>query len=166
MKKNGLYGMSALSIVGIVFSILGAVYTILGVILWNVPSLEGEDALVGPIFFGIGCLFLVLGVIFLMVEQAKKKQTEALIAGGRYIWGELTEFVPNYNVRVNGRNPYVAVVRYRDAQGIIHVFRSRNLRVFPDTAAIGKQVKVYIKDDSFKPYFVDLTGVMRHVVEH
>lgn len=166
MQKNTLYSLSALSIVGIVFSVLGGIYAVLGAILSNVSGLEGEDALVGPIFLGIGCLFLVFGVVFLLVELAKKKQAEALVSAGQYVWGEIVEFSSNYNVRVNNRHPYVAVVRYRDAMGTVHIFRSRNLKSYPDTTAVGKQVKIYFKNESYKPYYVDMAGLLGHVVEH
>lgn len=69
-------------------------------------------------------------------------------------------------MRVNGKYPFVLLVRYQDRNGNIHIFRSRNLKAYPDRSVIGKQVKVYYENESYKHYYIDLEGVLPKVVEH
>lgn len=165
MEKKAKLGMGALLLIGIIYSVLGGTFVALGIGL--LIGLQGTDTwFIGGIFAGIGGLFLILGIVFLMIEGAKRRRADKLIAGGRYVWGEITEFVPNYNVRINGRHPYAAVVRYRDGYGVTHIFRSGSLRIYPDPAAVGRQVKVYIENDTYKHYYVDMEGILPRVAEH
>ena len=57
--------ISALWIIGLVYSVLGALFVVLGIVL--ALTLE-EGLLFCVIFGGIGLIFLVLGIIFLGVE--------------------------------------------------------------------------------------------------
>lgn len=165
MEKKAKLGMGVLLLIGIIYTILGGLFVALGVGL--LIALNGTDTwLTGAIFAGVGSLFLILGIVFLIVQQRKKRRADRLIAGGRYVWGQIVEFVPNYNVTINGRHPYIAVVRYADGYGVTHIFKSGSLRIYPDPGAVGRQVKVYIGDDTYKHYYVDMDGVLPTVVEH
>ena len=164
MKKARL-GLNPLFLIGVIYTILGAGFVVLGGALW-LGLKERDAALAGIIFVGIGSVFLILGVIFLLVELGKLRRANRLLASGRYIWGEIIDCVPNYNVRINGRNPYVALVRYRDGSGVAHIFKSGSRKLYPDPAILGRQVKVYVSDDRFRHYYVDLEGVLPPVVEH
>ena len=165
MEKKAKLGMGALLLIGITYTILGGIFVALGVGL--LIGLDETDAwFIGAIFAGIGSLFLILGIIFLIIESARKRRADKIIAGGRYVWGEIVEFVPNFNVTINGRHPYIAMVRYSDGYGVTHIFKSGNLRIYPDPAAVGRQVKVYIENDTYKHYYVDIEGILPKVVEH
>lgn len=165
MERKAKRGISAFFLLGVIYGVLGAFFVILGVCLWFF-SADLEAQLVGGIFGGIGSVFFLLGIVFLALEFAKQHRANRLIAAGRYIWGEIVDFAPNYNIRINNRNPYVIMVRYLDAKGVAHIFRSPNLRIYPDRAIIGSQVKVYIQDETFMHYYVDLEGVLPRVIEH
>lgn len=165
MEKKAKLGMSALLLIGAVYAVLGGVFVVLGTALLICLG-EQDVRLVGVVFSGIGSVFLLLGILFLTIEGGKKRRANKLLAGGRYVWGEIVELVPNFNVRINNRHPYIAVVRYRDIYGVEHIFRSTNLRIYPDPALTGRKVKVYVRDERYKPYYVDMDEVLMRYVEH
>ena len=94
--------VSALWIIGLVYSILGAVFAVVGCVLCLV--LGKELRLLGVIFGGIGMLFLVLGLIFLGVEFRKRKKAEELIASGRYVWGSMSDWRVSRSIGICGRH--------------------------------------------------------------
>ncbi len=164
-QKKAKLGMSALKILGIVYTLLGGVFTVLGVtlaaVLW-----EEDVRLVGILFGGIGSIFLVLGILFLAVEAGKKRRANRILASGRYVWGEVIDIIPDFSVRINGRCGYHILVGYTDMYGVRHVFKSPNQRIIRDPDLFGRKVKVYMEDDSYKHYYVDADGILSNVVEH
>ena len=165
MEKKARIGQSALLIIGIIYTALGGTFVILGIAL--AALLRDSDAfMVGLIFGGIGAIFLILGIIFLIVELCKKKRSDALLASGHYILGEVVDFAANINVNVNGRYPYHIIVQYIDPHGVRHIFRSPGLRIFRDPELLGKKVKVYVENDNFKHYYVDVDEILPKYVEH
>ena len=164
VERKAKWNFGAPLIIGIVFSSIGALFFAIGLIL-RIYSADPDADTVGLIFIPLGASFLCLGLGFLVAMLSRKRQADRLIAAGRYVWGQITEFVPNDSIQVNGRHPYVAIVRYEDASGV-HIFRSRNLYRYPDTSAVGLQVKIYIHGERFKPYYVDIDPVLPHVIEY
>ena len=165
MEKKARIGQSALMIIGIIYTALGGTFVILGTAL--AALLRDSDAfMVGLIFGGIGGIFLVLGIIFLVVEICKKKRSDALLASGHYILGEVVDIAANVNVNVNGRYPYYIIAQYIDPHGVRHIFKSPSLRIFRDPELLGKKVKVYVEDDNFKHYYVDVDEILPKYVEH
>ena len=159
-KKTGLGG---LGIAGLILGFMGIVYLILGVCLWM--NLEEEVGIIGIIFTVVGGLLLLLALIFLMIVLKKHRNTQKLVESGRYIWGDVVDCVPNYNVRVNGRHPYRLIVQYRDAMGVIHVFKSRDIYTYIVPEALNRKVKVYVSED-YKQYYVDAEDALALIVEH
>lgn len=165
MEKKARIGRSALLIIGIIYTALGGTFAILGIAL--AALLRDSDAfMVGLIFGGIGAIFLILGIIFLIVEFCKKKRSDALLASGHYILGEVVDIAANINVNVNGRYPYYIIVQYIDPHGVRHIFKSPSLRIFRDPELLGKKVKVYVENDNFKHYYVDVDEILPKYVEH
>lgn len=165
MDKKAKLGLSALLIIGIIYTGLGGLFVILGIGL-KVLLADGDGLMIGLIFGGIGSIFLILGIVFLVLEFRRKKRADALLASGRYVWGEVVDIAANVNVNVNGRHPYYMIVQYIDPYGVRHIFKSPSLRIFRDPALMGKQVKVYIENDSYKHYYVDVDGILPGYVEH
>ena len=164
METKAKWNLSAPLIIGAVFGFIGAVFLIIGLML-HFRGADPDALTVGLIFMPMGAVFLVLGIGFLSSTVSQKRRHDRLVAGGRYIWGEIVEFAPNYSVQVNGRHPRIAIVRYEDASGI-HIFRSRNLYHYPDVSAVGRKVKVYIQNEQYKPYYVDIDSALPRVIEH
>ena len=143
--------ISALWIIGLVYSALGALFVVLGIVLALVLE---EGLLFCVIFGGIGMVFLILGIIFLAVEYGKRKNAERLIASGRYVWGTIADWRVNRSIEVCGRHPIVLLVRYVDGRGQEHIFRSSSLRIDGGPQLLGKQVRVYYGDPDFRNYYV------------
>lgn len=143
--------ISALWIIGLVYSALGALFVVLGIVLALVLE---EGLLFCVIFGGIGMVFLILGIIFLGVEYGKRKNAERLIASGRYVWGTIADWWVNRSIEVCGRHPIMLLVRYVDGRGQEHIFRSSSLRIVGGPQLLGKQVRVYYGDPDFRNYYV------------
>lgn len=143
--------ISALWIIGLVYSALGALFVVLGIVFALVLE---EGLLFCVIFGGIGMVFLILGIIFLAVEYGKRKNAERLIASGRYVWGTIADWRVNRSIEVCGRHPIMLLVRYVDGRGQEHIFRSSSLRIVGGPQLLGKQVRVYYGDPDFRNYYV------------
>ena len=164
MEKKARSGQSALLIIGTVYAALGGTFVILGAAL--AALLRDDGWAIGLIFGGIGGIFLILGIVFLVVEICKKKRSDALLASGRYIIGEVVDIAADINVKINRRHPYYIIVQYIDPHGVRHIFRSPSLRIFRDPELLGKKVKVYVENDNFRHYYVDVDEILPKYVEH
>ena len=156
--------ISVFGLIGWIYTVLGGLFFLCGVLLLMLT--QGPGQLTGAIFAGIGGLFLLLGLVFLFVEWGKRRRRKRLIATGRYLWGEIVDWTQNPYVTVGHRHPWIFGVRYVDGRGVTHIFKSEGVQTYPDSSLRGKRVKVYIGDDQFRRYYVDLSGVLPRVVEH
>ena len=166
MEKRAKLGWNALRILGIVYVILGGVFLAIGIGMLFLGTDELDLKIVGGVFTLLGGIIGLLGGIFLAVEYGKQKRADRLIASGRYLWGQVVDCQMNYNVRVKGRSPVIFVVKYVDGRGVSHIFRSHGVNTYRDPDYIGKQVKVYVSDDSFRHYYVDVEELLPNMVEH
>lgn len=155
----------AIFIMGIVYTLLGGIFVIMGAI-FAVAFYEQDAQMIGVIFAAIGSPFLILGIVFLVIQNRKKKTAQRLVDGGKYLWAEIVDLVPNFNVRINNRHAYIALARYVDGNGTVHLFKSHNLYRYPDQSFMYQQVKVYIEDNSLKKYYMDIEEILSKVQEH
>ncbi len=165
MERKVKPGLTPAAIVAIVFGSLGMLYSILGIVFSLQPA-DGEIDTVGTVFAILGGVLLVIALILWICTAFHRKRLQTIVDGGKYIWGEIADITCNYHIQVNNRHPYVVLVRYADRNGVIHLFRSTNLKTYPDRSVIGKQVKVYYEDESYKRYYIDLEGILPKVIEH
>lgn len=165
MDRKAKLGFSALGVVCLVFGILGAIYSVLGYVIHAYPQ-DGDDFTVAIIFGCLGICFLVAAIVMLAALLHRQAAANRLLREGQYVWGEVVDVTANYSVRVNSRHPYVLLVRYQDAKGHIHIFRSANIYRYPDKSVLGQQVKVFHNGENFKCYYVDIEGVLPQVIEH
>lgn len=147
---------------GLPYAIIGGVFAVIGLTV----AVLAQEWIFGLCFGGIGLIFLILGIIFLRRESRKRQTAKQLFESGRYIWGEVIELIPNYNVRINNRHPYIAKVRYVDAAGMVHIFKSPDIFQYLDQTVLHKQVKIYVEDDRFEKYYVDMDEILPDVREH
>ena len=166
MEKRAKLGWNALRILGIVYVILGGVFLTIGIGMLFLGADELDLKIVGGVFTLLGGVIGLLGGIFLALEYRKQKQADRLIAAGRYRWGQVVDCQINYNIRINGRSPVTFVVKYVDGSGVCHIFRSHGVNTYRDPDYIGKPVKVYISDDTFRHYYVDAETLLPNTVEH
>jgi hypothetical protein len=159
MDRKIKHGLSAKLLTSIIFGIMGLVY--LGI---SIPMLLIDDfssVFVIPLIFSIvGAVLCSIAAVMGYSEIKKRRQIDRMIQDNRYIWGEVIDISQNFNVRINNRHPYVVTVRYQDRRGMIHNFNSRNIMHYVDRAIMGKQVRVYYADDSFKIYHVDIDPLL------
>lgn len=160
----GKRSVSALGIIGGVYAILGGIFVVLGGCFLYF-GMGTELSVVGGVFAGMGALFLILGCILLTVLRRRKAQRENLIARGRYIWAQICDISVDHNVRINGRSPVVFTARYSEG-GREHLFRSQDIRYYRDERLLGKQVRIYIPENGFKPYYMDVEALLPETVEH
>lgn len=164
-ERKAKSGWTALLIVSLVFMIIGAVYIIIGAIVGNLDINE-QTVIFGYTFGGLGAVLLVVGVICLSLEIRKRKRNNRLIHSGKYIFAEISEITMNYAVRVNFRHPYIVICRYQDMNGYVHTFRSRNLNFDPEPFLRDRMVRIYVEEDNFKHYYMDIDSILPAVTEH
>ncbi|MGN0377779.1 MAG: hypothetical protein ACI4ED_09095 [Suilimivivens sp.] len=165
MERKAKTGVSALLIIGIIFTAIGAIFSATGLIIYFTLKEEGV-ILFCLIFGGIGAFFLILGLIFLIVVLQKKLRNDKLLRSGNYVMAEIMEAVLNFNVTVNGRHPYIVRCRYQDIYGNVHIFKSRDLFFNPSELLKDQMVRVYVDGENYKHYYVDIDEVLPNVIEH
>ena len=119
----------------------------------------------GRVFTLLGSVFLILGCVFLVIRASRRKREAALVAQDRYIWAQICDIAVNRNIQVNGRSPVVFIARYSE-DGREHLFRSGNIRYYRDERLLGKQVRVYIPENGYKPYYMDVEELLPETIEH
>ena len=158
-------GVCARMIVGIVFSIMGAAFFGAGVILLLTLPAEMKEMFL-LIFCGVGLVFFVLGIIFLCLEGKKRSTQKKLLENGYYIEADFFDIDWDTTVNVNGRHPYFVRFRYQDEYGNVHIFKSRNMFLNPDTLMTDRKVKVYVNGTDYKYYYVDIDEILPIIYEH
>ena len=165
MDRKIKHGLSAKLLISIIFGILGIVYICTSIPMFIFDSFDSVWVL--PVIFCVlGIVFIAVAAVLAFVELKKRWQIDRMLQENRYLWGEVAEITQNLNIRINSRHPYVVTVRCQDRMGQIHTFRSRNILHYVDRAIMGKQVKVYYADDSFKVYYVDSDPLLPNIIHH
>lgn len=167
-EKKVKVGLNAVGIVGIVFTILGAVFLVLGIVMGIGLRREmgvGSFAFLFA-FGGMGTLFFTLGLVFLITLGNQKKNAQRLLENGNYVVAEIFDISQNYNVSVNNKHPFVVSCKYEAVDGTVHIFKSRYLYFNPEPLLKNNVVRVYVDNDNFKKYYVDIDEVLPTIVEH
>ena len=166
MDKKIKLGITPTEIISIVFSIIGVIYFVIGIVFLTQSPSNSESYEAGIALSVLGGIFLLVAIVLLIHGATKRRRLQNIYSQGRYVLGEIADILPNYNVRINGHCVFTIVVRYIDRFGNIHSFRSGNQKKYPDRSIIGKPVKIYYENDSFKHYYIDLEGTLPKVIEH
>ncbi len=160
-KNAPRFSFSALDIIGLIFAPLGLVFAVLGL------GLYAADRLFLLVFGGVGLIFLLTGTAMLLYGWHKRTLLRRLVAEGYYVMATVTSVQPNYNIRVNGRTPYIAECSFTDPMtGTIHLFQSRNIYFDPTSILLDAQVPVYCKEGSYRLYYVDVDSLLPEVKRH
>ncbi len=152
--------VSALGIMGLVFSLMGIAFSISGASVWSLSG-DSDARIVGPVHLLIGGVFLIMGVIFIVIVGVRRRKAKNLVENGRYIWGEIAALEADIKIQINHRHPYYAVVRCVTTYGNRTSFRTYStmaLRGREDL--IGRKVKVYVADDTYRNYYVDISSLL------
>ena len=153
--------VSAIWIVGLVFTLLGGLFLILGAAL--LYGLRHTEAwITGVVFLAVGGVFFPVGLILLAEDAKQRRRLKRLVESGRYVWGQVVALEPNTRIRINDRHPYYAVIRCTDLYGRETRYESRSsMALRHRNDLVGRQVKVYVGDDPAKDYAVDLDSLLR-----
>ena len=165
MDRKIKHGLSAKLLISIIFGILGIVYICTSIPMFIFDSFGSGGVLPG-ILLVLAIVCSPVAAVLAFLELQKRRQIDRLLQENRYLWGEVAEITQNLNIRINSRHPYVVTVRCQDRMGQIHTFRSRNILHYVDRTIMGKQVKVYYADDSFKVYYVDIDPLLPNIIHH
>ena len=102
------------------------------------------------LFALIPAFFIVLGAFYILRKRHRRKR---LLESGRKVWAQIVEVRPNYQVTINGRNPYIITCM---AEG--RVFRGDYEKdILSDLS--DKSVPVYISPEDPEQYYVDLSSL-------
>lgn len=162
--KKVKIGITPSAIIGIVFTSISAVFMLITVIFF----LQNEATLflVAISMLFVGIITLIAGLTFFLLYIRKRKRIRKIVEEGYYITAEIGEVSRNYNVQVNGRNPYNIRAAYTDETGCVHIFQSRNLYYNPEGMLRSQMVRVYIRRNEYKEYYMDIDAILPQVEFH
>ena len=165
MERKAKIGFDGMLIVGIVFAIVGPILIAVGISVFL--AFPGEGNIICLSVYGsMGLIFLAIGLVFLVIKIRRKQRCNRLLQSGSYIMAEIVETKINYNVRINGKSPYVVECQYWDMAGNVHIFKSRCLYFNPESLFKDRMVRVYVEGDNYKNYYVDIDEVLPRVIRH
>ena len=160
------YSMTGLLLAGIILAFIGVFFFIEGFTHFastDKPQFDNIEEAYSSC--GVGAVCLIIGAACLFFEVKRRIRTKELFNAGNYIMAEIVDITINYLIGVPANfplgHPYIVVCRYRDAKGEEHRFYSRNLYFDPKPFLKEKMVKVYIQDEDFKPYYVDIDEILQ-----
>lgn len=165
MERKAKIGFDGMLIVGIVFAIVGPILIAVGISVFLAVPGEGNIIFLS-VYGSMGLIFLAIGLVFLVIKIRRKQRCNRLLQSGSYIMAEIAETKINYNVRINGKSPYVVECQYWDMAGNVHIFKSRCLYFNPESLFKDRMVRVYVEGDNYKNYYVDIDEVLPRVVRH
>lgn len=164
-QRKAKGGWSARLIVAIIFIGIGILYSIIGIFVGG-QNIDGDTTIFRIIFGGLGAVLLAAGVLCLFFEIRTRRRNSRLLNSGQYVLAEISEITMNYSIRINSRHPYIVKCRYQDMNGVVHVFRSRNLNFDPAPVLRDQMVRVYVDGEDFRHYYMDIDSVLPTVIEH
>ena len=139
----------------LVFGIVGALLLVLGIVIplvvVNVPELGSdmspEEVKLFVLVFG--GVYVLLGIIFLLVagltERGRRRRAalrEELERFGTRVTGQVVEVRVDRSVRINGRSPEVAMVRFTTPRGTEMTVKSP--RMWKNTLQEGDPCEVLV----------------------
>lgn len=164
-QRKAKDGWSARLIAAIVFISIGILYIIIERVVGE-ESINGNAMVFRAAFGGLGVVLLAAGVLCLILEVRTRRRNNRLLNSGQYVLAEISEITMNYSIRINSRHPYIVKCRYQDMNGVVHVFKSRNLNFDPAPILRDQMVRVYVDGDDFRHYYMDIDSILPTVIEH
>jgi Protein of unknown function (DUF3592) len=98
------------------------------------------SAYLAPVIVGgLGIVFTPLGTVLFVAGRRTLRQRDWLLSKGREVWAEIADVGFDFNVRINGRHPYVVRATWTDEQtGRTHLATSDPLRHDPGPGLRGR----------------------------
>ena len=161
-------------------------FTVLGAVLGQAKNARWQGAddpvIFTAVFCGVGGVFLVLGLVFLGLDLRRRYLLRRAYESGSRVEAEILGFVEERNMnRFSGRTPVaqasgtgvtvtghprVLEAAWTDANGVVHVYRSRYLYVNVEKLLKSNTVPVYIDRYNENIGFVDVDAVLPEIRVH
>ena len=151
-------GVSTLKLMGLIFAFVGGAFLVVGVMA-GLEFYGTELTEMGWSLAGIGGGVFLLGLAVIWLSGKQKTREQKLMAKGKYVLAEVVELSTDYATTVAGRHPQRFTVRYEDPEGNAYLLKSAPQHLPEDTDFTGRKVRVYLGDDEFKHYYVDMNSL-------
>lgn len=112
-------------------------------------------------FLGVGGLLFLTGMGLILWEIRKQALRRRLLESGLRLNGEVAEIEINRRISSNRRHPYVVKCRCRMPDGTTQSVHSDSIWHNPQELLPGSFVPVYVDEQNYKRYYVDLSRVLR-----
>lgn len=118
------------------------------------------NILFGGIFALVGSVFALIGGTFTVKIVKKKRLEKALREKGYYIDAHIDDAVPT-NFRINNRPTYVIRCSYYSPDNrLIYSFTSEHIRFNPAGMLDGGTIRVYVDENDYSKYYVDISEII------
>ena len=168
MRKK--MGWTVYGIIGFIFVPMGFIFLAAGLfagrsahIRWNGPS---DPVVFTAVFCGLGGLFLALGLVFLAMDLRRRRLQRRAYESGNCVEAQVLGVVPQRAVNMPYGNPQVLEAAWTDPNGVVHVYRSRYLRVNVTKLLQAGTVPVYIDPYNDSVGFVDVDAILPEIRIH
>lgn len=156
--------------------LMGVIFLGIGILVAFIVQKSGsvspqEAELFYPLFLGVfgsfGLGMILAGTIVFVKIRTKEKLHKRLVQDGNYVWADILEIAPNYNMSINGRVSLALRCKYRHSDGQTYLFKSGYLRFNPENMLINKdKIKVWFDRGDIKKYYVDVdASINNDIVE-
>ena len=145
----------------------GGVFLIVGIAVFiaNFASDRFFALLFLGIFGLVGAIEYGIAIGMVVRDKRKRKEREYLKSYGKRALADITDIQPQYNIRINGRNPLILYCRYENpADRKIYLYKSDYLDDNPAIAIDETQVTVYYDPQNPEVYFVDTDALFEKYV--
>lgn len=181
-------GWTAFGLIGSIFTPIGLLFVTLGIVLgqiinanWRSPK---DPVIFTAVFCGVSGLFLVLGLVFLGLDLRRRYLLRRAYESGNCVEAEILGVVdarggnmlsgrtPVLQAEASRREqaafstPYVLEAAWTDANGVVHIYRSRYLRTNVVKLLKSNTVPVYIDRYNENIGFVDVDAVLPEICIH
>lgn len=170
METKKKLGWTVYGVLGIIFAPMGLLFAVLGAVLgqaknarWKAPQ---DPVIFIAVFGGIGGLFLLLGLIFLALDLRRRYLLRRAYESGNRVEAEILGIVEQQNVNMANGRPRMLEAAWTDANGVVHVYRSRYLYTNVEKLLKSKTVPVYIDRYNENIGFVDVDAVLPEIRIH
>ena len=168
MKKK--FGWTVYGFLGFVFAPMGALFIALGLGLWQAKSARfngpEERVIFLAVFAGMGGIFLLLGLIFLFTDLRRRYLLRRAYNEGNCVEAQILGTVEQRNVPMVQGCPRMIEAAWTNADGVVHVYRSRYLYTNVQKLLTSDTVPVYIDRYNENVGFVDIDAVLPDIRIH
>ena len=168
MKRK--MGWTAFGIIGFIFTPMGSLFLLLGALMWNSKAVSwkntNDPVIFQAVFGGLGLLFAGMGLAFLFADLRRRYLQRRAYEGGNCVEAEILGTSTISNMNTPSGHPCMLECAWTDANGVVHVYKSRYLYTNVSKLLKSKTVPVYIDRYNENVGFVDVDAVLPEIRIH